>query len=175
MGIPDMSYPDCPTPVLQKKNTALRGDICCQKKQEGTALLVGLVMIFMMTVLGLTAMRESSLEKRMTTNSVHKSTTLQAAESASDLIINNTSSLNLADSTNGIAQNVVLPTPSNSELVMTGTVTLTGGCHLDGFSTGGGFIGLRYEIEGTAAIDSVQSSSTVKQGACQGAPAPQSQ
>ena len=132
--------------------------------QQGTALLVALVLIFMMTVLGLTAMRESSLEKRMTTNSVHRSTAFQAAESATELTINNLDNLNAAFAANGGEVTVNIPQPSKTELVLEGEIKFTGNGLPDGFSSGSGFTTLRYSIEGRADIDSVQSSSRVSQG-----------
>jgi len=125
--------------LLQKHPTASR--------QRGAALLVALVMIFMMTVLGLTAMRESSLEKRMTTNSVHKSSTFR----------------------------MTLPSPSNVEMSLTGTIEYTGIGPPIGFSWGktggGGFQALRYRIEGESKIVNVQSSSKVRQGTYRTVPA----
>jgi len=143
------------------------------ERQGGAALLVALVMIFMMTVLGLTAMRESSLEKRMTTNSVHKSSTFQAAESATDLIINNEANLTEAFTHEGEDVSVTLPTPTNTEMTLTGSIKYTGHGAPIGFSFGkkGGFQALRYRVQGDAKIDSVQSSSKVFQGTYQIVPA----
>ncbi len=143
-------------------NTDMR--FCSRSQQNGTALLVALVMIFMMTVLGLTAMRESSLEKRMTTNSVHKSTVFQAAESATELTINNLDNLNAAFSADGVKTTVDVPQPSNMEVMLNSTIQFTGSGLPVGFSSGSGFQTLRYRIEGSADIESVQSSSRVNQG-----------
>lgn len=137
-------------------------------RQRGAALLVALVMIFMMTVLGLTAMRESSLEKRMTTNSVHKSSTFQSAESATDLIINDPDNLAAAYEVGKQPINITLPSPSNTEMALTGSIEYTGIGPPIGFSWdktgGGGFQALRYRIEGESKIINVQSSSKVRQG-----------
>lgn len=153
--------------MLQKHPTASR--------QRGAALLVALVMIFMMTVLGLTAMRESSLEKRMTTNSVHKSSTFQTAESATDLIINDSDNLAAAYTQAGKAVSMTLPSPSNVEMSLTGTIEYTGIGPPIGFSWGktggGGFQALRYRIEGESKIVNVQSSSKVRQGTYRTVPA----
>jgi len=143
------------------------------ERQRGAALLVALVMIFMMTVLGLTAMRESSLEKRMTTNSVHKSSTFQAAESATDLIINNEANLTEAFTREGEIVNVALPIPTNTEMELTGSIEYTGHGAPSGFSFGkkGGFQALRYRVQGDAKIVNVQSASKVFQGTYQIVPA----
>ena len=133
-------------------------------RQNGAALIVAMVLIFMMTVLGLTAMRESSLEKRMTTNSVHKLTAFQAAESATELTINNPDNLNAAFASQGTVTQVNVAQPSNMEVVLEGTIVYTGDGLPVGFSSGSGFSALRYTVEGSADIDSVQSSSRVNQG-----------
>jgi len=144
-------------------------------QQRGAALLVALVMIFMMTVLGLTAMRESSLEKRMTTNSVHKSSTFQTAESATDLIINDSNNLAAAYAQPGQTVSMTLPSPSNQEMSLTGTIEYTGLGPPIGFSWGktggGGFQALRYRVEGESQIVNVQSSSKVRQGSYRTVPA----
>jgi len=131
-------------------------------------------MIFMMTILGLTAMRESSLEKRMTTNSVHKSSTFQSAESATDLIINNIDNFSDAYAQPNQPLTVTLPTPSNTEMTVTGTIEYTGLGAADGFSlgktSGGGFQVLRFRVEGDAEIVNVQSSTKVRQGSLRTVP-----
>lgn len=145
-------------------HTPATGNYGAYNQQRGTALLVALVLIFMMTVLGLTAMRESSLEKRMTTNSVHKSTAFQAAESATELTINDLENLNAAFAANGTRTTVDVPQPSNTEVSLQGAIEYTGSGLPVGFSSGSGFETLRYRVEGSADIDSVQSSSRVNQG-----------
>ena len=159
----------------QRMSRSLSGFHYNVNRQRGAALLVALVMIFMMTVLGLTAMRESSLEKRMTTNSVHKSSTFQSAESATDLIINDTDNLSDAFTQPNLPLNVTLPLPSNTEMTLTGTIEYTGVGPPIGFSLGktggGGFQALRFRVEGDAEIINVQSSTTVRQGTFRTVPA----
>ncbi len=133
-------------------------------RQKGTALIVALVLLFIMSVLGMTAMRESSLEKRMTTNSVHKFTAFQAAESATELTINDLENLKAAFASPGIVTPVTVAQPSNAEVSMKSTIVYTGNGLPVGFSLGGGIEALRYRVEGKAEIPSVQSSSNVDQG-----------
>ena len=144
-----------------------------KSRQSGTALLVAMVMIFMMSVLGITAMRESSLEKRMTTNSVHKSTTFQTAESATDIALNSPEKLSAAFNDNGTIHDIPLPASINNEMESKAQLRFVGSGPPVGFSlgTGGGFQALRFVAEGTASIDAVQSSSTVHQGAYRTVPA----
>ena len=153
--------------------TTIDNQIWNKPRQSGTALLVAMVMIFMMSVLGITAMRESSLEKRMTTNSVHKSTTFQTAESATDIALNSPEKLSAAFNGNGVSHDIALPASINNEIKSTAELRFVGSGPPIGFSlgTGGGFQALRFVAEGTAAIDAVQSSSTVHQGAYRTVPA----
>ncbi len=144
-----------------------------KQRQSGTALLVAMVMIFMMSVLGITAMRESSLEKKMTTNSVHKSTTFQTAESATDIALGDPDVLSAAFSSGGDNVEIDLPDSINMEMVNKANLKFMGSGPPVGFSlgSGGGFQALRFIAEGTASIDAVQSSSTVHQGAYRTVPA----
>lgn len=147
--------------------TAIDNNHWNRHQQRGTALLVAMVMIFMMSVLGITAMRESSLEKRMTTNSVHKSTTFQTAESVSDIALNDPDLLSQAFSGNGNTTTVPLPVSINTQITSEARLRFMGSGPPIGFSlgSGGGFQALRFVAEGDASIDAVQSSSTVHQGA----------
>lgn len=136
----------------------------CPTHQRGTALVIAMVLIFIMTVLGMTAMRESSLEKRMTTNSVHKFAAFQAAESATELTINDHDNLNAAFASPGIVTEANIAQPSNAEVLVTSSIVYTGNGLPVGFSLGGGISALRYRVEGQADIENVQSSSRVNQG-----------
>jgi len=52
------------------------------KSQRGGALLVAMVMIFMLSIMGISVMRSSTLEHRMAVNAIRTAATFQAAESA---------------------------------------------------------------------------------------------
>ncbi len=56
-------------------------------KQSGAALMVSLMLIFTMSLLGISAMRSGSLNSRMVTNALEKDLTLQVSESASDIAL----------------------------------------------------------------------------------------
>jgi len=56
-------------------------------KQDGAALLVALVLIFLLTILGISAMRDSTLETQLVANAVHKEVSFQSAESATDTVL----------------------------------------------------------------------------------------
>lgn len=143
------------------------------QQQRGAALMVAMVLLFMMSILGVTAMRESSLEKRMTTNSVHKSKTFQRAESGTDIAIGDPDNLSAAFASNGADLIVNLPASSDTAMASDAMLRWVGSGPPVGFSlgSGGGFQALRYMAQGAADIDAVQSSSEVRQGAYRTVPA----
>ena len=55
--------------------------------QQGAALLVSMVLIFMLTILGIASMRDATLEGQLATNSIQKEITFQSAESATDIVL----------------------------------------------------------------------------------------
>jgi type IV pilus assembly protein PilX len=144
-------------------------------KEAGSALMVSLVLIFMMSLMGVSSMRSATLEKRMSTNSVHKSTVLQAAESATELAIGNQSNLNAALALNGNSSHqATVALGSNSALQLNAEVTYVGmGPPLgDSLGAGGGFVAYRYESRGTAELPDINANATVIQGFYTRAPAP---
>lgn len=52
------------------------------RKQEGSALIIGLILMLVMTMLGITAMQTTSLEERMAGNMRDRNLAVQAAEMA---------------------------------------------------------------------------------------------
>ena len=154
--------------------------LLCSGKQDftqrGGALLVAMVMIFMLSIMGASVMRSSTLEKRMATNAIQSSATFQAAESASNLALNRPLNLSVAYSA-GLNEEVILPidevqddigleSRSVLEWVRTGAAP--------GYSLGegtSGFEGLYYVSTGVSAIDAARSQSTVEQGAYRIVPA----
>lgn len=148
----------------------------CRRRQSGGALLVAMVMIFMLSIMGASVMRSSTLEKRMTANAIQTSATFQAAESASNLALNDSSNLT-ASYTAGFNKKIVLPIDevrddigleSRSVLEWVGTGAAPGYSLGEGTS---GFQGLYYVSTGVSAIEAVRSQSTVEQGAYRIVPA----
>lgn len=144
-----------------------------QRLQKGSALLIAMVMIFMLSLMGVSAMRGSTLEKRMTINAIQSSATFQAAESASDLALNQATNLNLAYQ-QGMNNELVLEIDevhedigmqSRSMLEYVGDNELT-----PGYSTGI-VSSVVYVASGVSAIPAVRSQSTVEQGAYRMVPA----
>ncbi|ASJ72394.1 pilus assembly PilX family protein [Granulosicoccus antarcticus] len=144
--------------------------------QRGAALLVAMVMIFMLSIMGASVMRSSTLEKRMASNAIQTATTFQAAESASNLALNKSSYLTrayvagvneeLVLDIDGVRSDIGLESRSVLEWVGTGAAP--------GYSMGvgtSGFEGLYYVSTGVSAIEAVRSQSTVEQGAYRIVPA----
>ncbi|MBX2884101.1 MAG: hypothetical protein KTR32_29370 [Granulosicoccus sp.] len=144
------------------------------KKQHGGALMVALVLIFMMSIMGISSMRSATLEKRMATNSVHKSTALQAAESATELAIGKTSNLTNALNSGGTPVNATVSLNNNTALTLNATVQYTGMGPPIGFGLGAdsGFVAFRYQAKGTSKLNGVNAAAEVIQGAYIIAPSP---
>ncbi len=138
--------------------------------QRGGALLVAIVMIFMLSVMGVSVMRSSTLEKRMAVNAIQSSATFQAAESASNLALNDHDNLTIAHSA-GLDNRVVLAIDEvNADIGLESRSTLeyVGRRAAEGFSLGEGssnFESLLFIANGISAIDAARSQANVEQGA----------
>lgn len=140
-------------------------------KQRGGALMISLVMIFMMSLMGISAMRSATLEKRMATNSVQKATTLQAAESATEIALGNTDTLAGAFTAQGTPYGPQISLNTNTSLSIDAAVHFVGmGAAINNSIGSGGFSALRFEATGNASIPSVQARSSIVQGAYRLAP-----
>ncbi len=56
-------------------------------KETGAALIVAMVILFMISILGISAMQSSNVETQLASNALVKETTFQSAESATDAIL----------------------------------------------------------------------------------------
>lgn len=145
-------------------------------RQDGGALLVAMVMIFMLSIMGASVMRSSTLEKRMAANAIQASATFQAAESASNLALNDPANLTTSYSA-GFQTEVILPINSVQDdigLESRSVLEWVGTGAAPGYSLGegtSGFEGLYYVSTGVSAIEAVRSQSTVEQGAYRVVPA----
>lgn len=145
-------------------------------EQQGAALLVSMIMIFMLSIMGVSVMRSGNLEKRMTVNAIQSSTTFQAAESASNLALNSPANLTLAHAAGSHNEKVLAIDEVHAGIGLESRSTLewVGTGVAPGFSLGegtSGFEGLYFVSTGVSAITSVQSQSTVEQGAYRVVPA----
>ena len=133
-------------------------------RQRGAALMIAMVMIFMLSIMGVSVMRTSSLEKRMTGNAIQSSTTFQAAESATEQMLNSTATLSRAASNFRTIIDVDTDTV-HDDVPLSGTsrIVYVGTGPAFGFSSD--FMTLRLVAQGDRSIDSVRSRSIVRQGA----------
>ncbi len=144
-------------------------------KQDGTALLVAMVMIFMLSIMGISAMKGSSLERRMAGNSVQSAAAFQAAESLTDVALNNKD--NMEEAWEDQTKPYRLPTidlkntfVANQavEIEYVGNTIAIG--YSQGVSTGSGFTALNYEVTGGTVMNETRTVSAVIQGAYRIAP-----
>lgn len=169
--------------MFNMKHQLTYNKIVAHNTQRGGALLVALILIFMLSVMGVSSMRGSTLEKRMATNSIQTATTFQAAESMNEVAINNTSNLNTALNSADVqrvrdgfldeASKVKIEYDLQQAIDVSNeaTVEYVGVGQAFGFSADA-FVSYRYYIESAASVDSVRSSGQVTQGAYRIAPAP---
>jgi len=153
--------------------------------QRGGALLVALILIFMLSLMGIASMRGSTLERQMANNSIQTATTFQAAESASEMAINNeanlTNAINIADiqavnSGNIDASDTVtvqIDLKQNIDMNSEVVLQYIGDGPAYGYSAGLGgsnFVAYRFEIKAAANVAAVRSRAYVTQGAYRIAP-----
>lgn len=132
--------------------------------QKGIALLVSMVLIFVMSILGLSAMRSATMEGRMVANSYQKDMTLQAAESASDDVIANDATIEAAICSAGDnAQN--LPNLSaGNKLTTESTIVYGGGALVQNYSLDSAFGAVKFIAGGSSTITGTNTTSRVSQG-----------
>lgn len=147
--------------------------------ERGGALVVATVLIFVLTMLGVSTMRGSTLEQRMAINAVQTSTAFQASESATEALLNDPTNLEDAFELNGetldVAVDLKLDEPVSGAVTIGGELRYVGDSAAIGYSFGEGsnnFMALRYDARGNAEIGSVRSFSSVTQGAYRVVPAP---
>jgi len=151
--------------------------------QRGGALLVSMIMVFMLSIMGISAMRGSSLEKRMATNSIQTAITFQGAESTGEEALNDNANLQEAFEIADIAginngdEDSLISVPVDVDLkqdigmVSSADLIYVGQGLATGFSGGvGNFVALRFESHGNAEVDAIKASASVIQGAYRIAP-----
>jgi Tfp pilus assembly protein PilX len=134
--------------------------------QRGGALLVAMVMIFMLSIMGVSVMRGSTLEHRMAVNAIRTAATFQTAESASNLAIN--SHVNMTEAHKmGINGRFIVSTdsvnPSVTNLASNSSLSFTGEGMAQGFS--GDFEALYFVATGVSSMTNSGTQSTIEQGA----------
>lgn len=133
-------------------------------KQRGSILMVAMIMIFVLSILGVSAMRGASIEGQLASNAVHKEITFQAAESASDAVLaieGKLESIICSDTHETFAQDSL----GQSSDQRTESVLEYGGRSAAlGYSLGGPVGARRFVVTGTSSLPGVHTSTTIAQG-----------
>ena len=135
--------------------------------QRGGALLVAMVMIFMLSIMGVSVMRGSTIEHRLAVNAIRSAATFQAAESALNFAIN--SHINMTEAhKKGINGRFIVSTdsvnPEITNLASNSSLSFTGEGMADGFS-GGEFEAMYFVATGVSSMTNSGTQSTIEQGA----------
>jgi len=139
-------------------------------REGGAALLVAMVLIFMLSIMGVSVMRSSAIEKRMATNAAQSTTTLYAAESVTEQMLNSSAVLRDAGQNRRLVRTV--PTSSVRDdigLETDAEIVYIGDGPAFGFSSE--FVTLRLVAQAEARIDNARTRSVVRQGAKRVVPA----
>ncbi len=133
-------------------------------RQGGSVLMVAMIMLFMLSILGVAAMRGASLEGQLASNSVHKEITFQAAESASDSVFSlegKLESMICKDTIETLSQNIL---GQSSDQITDSELEYGGRTAALGYSLGGPISARRFVVTGTSSLPGVHTSTTIVQG-----------
>ncbi len=131
--------------------------------ERGAALLVAMVMIFLVSVLGISSMRGATLEGRLADNALQKEMTFQSAESATDALLAEV----------GLLESVICRPPIRGRTVDVNLVDAqetdadvvdAGRTNAVGFSLGGPVTARRFIVTGRSALPAVHTQTRVAQG-----------
>ena len=131
--------------------------------QKGIVLISSLIMLLVMTMIGVSAMRGSALEERMSANDMNHNKVFQAAESATELAISNTA--NLSGALNGSAVNVTVTMPDPTVSSEAEVEFLAKGPAL-GFEMGddNSIVAYHFDVQGTGEIEAVDAQAVTSSG-----------
>ncbi len=144
-------------------------------RESGSALMVAMVMIFMLSIMSVSVMRSSTLEKRMTINAIQTATTFTVAESATDEVLNDETNLKHAQAL-GMNKELVVKTSGNEAdrgIRSAARLYYVGIAPAEGFSFGEGtatFQAFRYRVRGISEIKASGAQRSIEQGAYQVVP-----
>jgi hypothetical protein len=135
--------------------------------QRGGALLVAMVMIFMLSIMGVSVMRSSTLEHRMAVNAIRSAATFQAAESASNLAMNSHVNMTAAQIMGLNVRHIVSVesvNPAVTNLASNSSLSYTGESSLPAGFSGGDFEALYFVATGVSSMTNSGTQSTIEQG-----------
>lgn len=132
--------------------------------QGGSVLMIAMIMIFMLSILGVSAMRGATLEGQLASNAVHKEITFQAAESASDAVLaieGKLESIICNDEAETLSQNAL---GQYDEQITESIVAYGGRTAALGYSLGGPVSARRFVVTGSSTLPDINTSTTITQG-----------
>ena len=135
-----------------------------KNKEHGAALIVAMVILFMISILGISAMQSANVETQLASNALVKETTFQSAESAADAILSAENVL--ADVVCETAPNVtVLPDLNRTDNQTTTAIVQYGGKAIaNGYSINEKFSTQRFYVTGVSTVNDMNTSTTIVTG-----------
>ncbi|MBX2838165.1 MAG: hypothetical protein KTR35_15005 [Gammaproteobacteria bacterium] len=132
-------------------------------RERGAALLVSMVLIFLLSIIGITSMQNASVENQLATNAIMKDLTFQAAESSTDRALATPNALETMicqpKATTQVAElQQVTNQETHSEIEYGGQAIVPGN------SLGGPITARRFIVTGTSNLTDADTQSTVSQG-----------
>ena len=137
------------------------------QKQQGTTLLVALIILVVITLIGVTAMKNANIDEQMASNLYQKNLTFQASESAVESTINDSTLIQQAINSNTpVTQAVTVPIPNTTATVSYSAV----GSGLAVGSSANLFSGTRFMITATGEIPDLNARTVTVHGVVRLAP-----
>ena len=134
------------------------------QRQQGAALFVSLMFLFLMTIIGLNALNSSTSDERMAVNTQHQQQVFHAAESAINVVKRDVSSLEEAIVTG--APSTPISYSGQTEITANASASYIG-CGLPGPSNSlgeGGFVEHEFGISGDASLGASSAQANHLQG-----------
>ncbi|MBF0453998.1 MAG: hypothetical protein HQL72_04160 [Magnetococcales bacterium] len=146
-----------------------------QNDQQGSVLIVSLMMLFLLTFFAITGSRTSTLNEKISGNTQKKRITFQGAESAIGLVIEEANGPLVVGNVlvDGLVATAQRPAPGEGydledpTLLSQALICYNGEVVVPGFSMGVGgqnFVGHRYKVRGRGSIATLNAQTTNLQG-----------
>ncbi len=149
--------------MAMKTRHVRQGRVESPVNQQGVVLIVGLIMLVVMLLIGITSMRIATMDERISANTMNHGVTFRAAESAVEGVIANEVVLSQARDAGEdtlVTKSVNLNDPA---VTSSAGIIYRGYGHAHGSSIGK--LGLfRYDIQGTGQIPDLNAATVVTQG-----------
>lgn len=134
-----------------------------KQQQQGAALMISMVLIFLLSIIGVSSMRGASVENQLATNTMWKDMTFQAAESATDRMFSENNALENQICQPDLTTN--LPELETTEIQDTEAVISYGGqAIVPGHSLGGPISARRFVVTGRSELVDANTETEISQG-----------